>query len=102
MKRLITLLFCVAMTFFAISCAEKEKVAKKAYFTEYDVYTTSDSTRTKITVYVGKIGDRNVIYHVYDGKYKCQMIVWDCDDLKPFQLTDSIKTDTIKTDTIAH
>ena len=81
MKKLIILALCLLTTLFVVTSCKPSNGAKKAYFTEYDVYTTADSTRTKITVYMGELEGHKVIYHIYDGKNKCQMEVFVEDSL---------------------
>jgi len=82
MKKIFFLFILLFSFFMFISCTNGNKNIKKVYFTEYDIYTT-DSIRTHLTVYVGKINGKDIEYHIFDGKFKCQMeiIINDTDSL---------------------
>ena len=83
MKKL--LIYCSVLFFAATnifgSCENEEKLQKridesKKYFTEYKLYSNVDSTSTGIKVLSGEIDGHKVLYHLYTGKNKSQMIIW--------------------------
>lgn len=90
MRKLLIYSFVLAFAslFICGSCeedAEKqaERIEKsKKYFTEYKVYSNVDSASTGVRVFVGEVGGRKLMYHLYSGKFKSQMEVWDITEPK--------------------
>ena len=62
----------------AISCEPKNDydVKNNIYVDKHKLYSVVDSAYTGITVYYAKERGHDVIYHVFNGKNKGQMVVW--------------------------
>ena len=65
-------------SFMITSCEESEKSKKdktKLYLPAYKIYDDKDSTFSGIKVYIANIDGHKIIYHLYSGKNKSQMII---------------------------
>lgn len=72
--------FVIGFLFSSCKPSEKRRKimeAKTRYFTEYNIYSKSDSIDTGIKIFVGVIEGKKYMYHLYEGKNKSQMIVWE-------------------------
>ena len=77
MKKIFYLLIALAVAIVTVSCDETRIDKKSAIYAEkHKICDNKDSLYSGITVYYAKVRGHDVVYHIYDGKRKCQMEMW--------------------------
>jgi uncharacterized protein YxeA len=82
MKKIFYLFIAVLMAIVTVSCESNKKKDDKSniYAESHEIYNKKDSTSSGIIVYYAKVKGHDVIYHVINGKRKCDMDAWHFED----------------------